>query len=237
MGMRGHLLRYRLWVRLVMLASRLADLNIALLRYCARLTLKEEHFASIAANQAVRDEDIRETTEEAVYNSVGRALSVWANMEESIVRIASFLLETPRDRAGIVMYSILNFNAWLSIIGELISLDSRYSPLKPKWNKISERLRRLKDTRDRLAHHTIHHKHKEGLIERAAALRPSDLDSRQKSKKYQPLTHYQITEFVHLVANIVIDLADLVDSMTEAYVEHGPLIEKSQPQDPDPNPR
>jgi hypothetical protein len=52
------------------------------------------------------------------------------------------------------MYSIINFNVWLSIIDELLLLDTRYSKTKSKWNGISSKLRGLKDTRDRLAHHT-----------------------------------------------------------------------------------
>src|ERR1035437_1619609 len=89
--------------------------------------------------------------------SAGLALSHWATMEELRVGIACLLLRTHEaNKVGIILYSIFNFNSWLSIIGELFSQEPRYITLKPRWNKISERLKGLKDTRDRLAHHTIY---------------------------------------------------------------------------------
>ena len=77
----------------------------------------------------------------ALYTSVGQALSAWAAMEESLVGIVALLLRTSRPKAGIMMYSILNFQVWLNVVGELFSQDELYVTLKPKWNKIYEKLR------------------------------------------------------------------------------------------------
>src|SRR5687767_7635572 len=117
-----------------------------------------------------------------VYAAVGQTLSSWARMENSLITVVSLLLETTHSRAGIVMYSVLNFGAWIQIIDDLIALDSRYLPLKPKWNKIGGRLRGHKDTRDRLAHHSVHYSRQKAPM-LPPALRPSEFDLRQKSKK------------------------------------------------------
>ena len=76
-------------------------------------------------------------------------------MENSLIAIAALLLRTYEGKkVGTILYSIANFHTWLSIIGDLFTQEPLYTALKPRWNKISERLRELNDTRVRLAHHT-----------------------------------------------------------------------------------
>src|SRR5437762_9628359 len=92
---------------------------------------------------------------EALYSSIGQAISMWASMEGEIVEIATVLIGTTERKAGLIFYSIMNFYAWLSIIDELFSLDPLYESHKPDWCKCSEVLRMLNDTRIQLDQHTI----------------------------------------------------------------------------------
>jgi hypothetical protein len=132
------------------------------------------------------------------------------------------------------MYSIINFNVWIGLIDELFVLEPSQTPLKPKWNKISERLRGLKDTRDRLAHHTIYSGPKIGATG-DTLLRPGRLDARQKSQKYEPLNFEQISTFTHSVTEVLNALTTLINAMTE-IVEREPLPQKSSEQDSGQNP-
>jgi hypothetical protein len=87
--------------------------------------------------------------------ATGHAITGWALMEEKLVLIASMLLKTTPEKAGLVFFSIINFQSWITIITELWELDQEFTPLQRRWNKLSERLRSEKDNRDRLAHHYI----------------------------------------------------------------------------------
>ena len=55
--------------------------------------------------------------------AIGRALSFWARLEELLVVITSILLGTQFTKAGIIMYSIVNFHVRLNIINELFALE------------------------------------------------------------------------------------------------------------------
>ena len=57
-----------------------------------------------------------------LYTRVGQAISFWASMETRLVTIAALLLGTSEQKAGLLMYSIMNFNVWLIIIDELFSM-------------------------------------------------------------------------------------------------------------------
>jgi len=150
--------------------------------------------------------------ENALFMVVGHALSAWARMEDSLVAIARMLLVTKFTKAGAVMYSIINFNVWLSLIDELFVLEPHYSSLKSKWNKINEKLRGIKDTRDRLAHHSIYSRdHISATSE--TSLSPARFDTRQKSLKYEPLTLEQISAFTHSLAEIIGDLTALMNAI------------------------
>jgi hypothetical protein len=189
----------------------------------------------LEASERSFEEKIASQHQVALFTSVGHALSAWAQMEESLVAIAGLLLSTRFTKAGVVMYSIINFSVWLAVIDELFSLEAEYAAVKPKWNKINERLRKLKDVRDRLAHHTIHTGPRGTTFADAPGLNPARLDTRRKSQKYQPLNFDQVNEFSHSVAKVTLDLAALIDAMTEIY-ERTPSPQKSSPPDPDQNP-
>src|SRR5882757_11102239 len=52
-----------------------------------------------------------------LFTITGNALSSWARMEQKLVMIACCLLRTNKvEKAGVVMYSIINFSVWLSLI-------------------------------------------------------------------------------------------------------------------------
>ena len=199
--------------------------------------LNKEDRISVAELEAHYQERIAEWEDrdkKALFTSVGLALSLWAQMEESLVVIAGMLLRTKFTRTGAIMYSIINFNVWIGLIDELFVLEPSQTPLKPKWNKISERLRGLKDTRDRLAHHTIYSGPKIGATG-DTLLRPGRLDARQKSQKYEPLNFEQISTFTHSVTEVLNALTTLINAMTE-IVEREPLPQKSSEQDSGQNP-
>ncbi|MHB8268784.1 hypothetical protein [Bradyrhizobium sp.] len=159
---------------------------------------------------------------------VGEALSLWAQMEDSLVVIAGALLRTKFEKAGVVLYSITNFHVWLGLIDELFALESRYDTVKPKWNKVAERLKKLNDTRARLAHHTIYAV--PPLELEGASLRPGRLDLRRRSLKYEPLNTDQMLTFIHSVSRALEDLAAVTNAMTEIILQE-PSPEKSDEQD------
>jgi hypothetical protein len=159
------------------------------------------------------DAKTKESREEALFTEVGKALSSWAALEEILVCIASLLLTNSVQKAGVVMYSIINFGAWLGIITELFPHEELYTHLKPKWDELTSRLRALKDIRDRLAHHSAFKSDIPAAIFKPTSLSPSPYDVRAKSMRYQPLTPVQIQEFYAAVADMAKDLTALVHEM------------------------
>jgi hypothetical protein len=150
-----------------------------------------------------------------LYLVVGAALTSWATMEEIMVVILAALLRTSGQKAGLILYSIINFNVWISLIDELFAIDETHAPLKPRWNKIADRLRRLKDDRDRIAHHAVRNKEPDASAFAEATLRPASMDVRQKSLKYKPLANDDIMDFASKVGDVARDLLALLDLMTK----------------------
>jgi hypothetical protein len=222
-------------VEILRLRARLAILNL-LRPIATKLGSQEtnEEFAPLwEAHDQEAGEKWRLLHRQALFTSVGQALSHWAGMEGVLVAIVSLLLRTHEaNKVGIVLYSIINFNAWLSIIGELFSQEPLYISLKPKWNKISERLRGLKDTRDRLAHHTVYDGSQSTTISGDTSLRPAQFDIRQKSQKYQPLDFDQVLKFSDSVGKVQDDLTTLLNAMT-ALLTHETSQKKSSEPTPD----
>ena len=119
---------------------------------------------------------------------------MWSSMEGIIAEMFALLVEAPREKAGLVLYSINNFYTWLSIMDDLISIDSRFAPIKSEWGQIAEKLKGLNDIRVRLAHHTSFSEDSPTPQERPS-LRPSHMDTRSKSRKYRPLSGKEIDAF------------------------------------------
>jgi hypothetical protein len=133
----------------------------------------------------------------ALYLVVGTALTSWATMEEAMVIIFSILVRTETEKAGLILYSIVNFSVWINVIDELFAIDDRHSTLKPRWNKFVERLRPLKDDRDRIAHHAVHKRHEKAPAFAETTLRPSEYDIRRKSLKHKPMANDDIMAFAN----------------------------------------
>jgi hypothetical protein len=81
--------------------------------------LNKEDRISVAELEAHYQERIAEWEDrdkKALFTSVGLALSLWAQMEESLVVIAGMLLRTKFTKTGAIMYSIINFNVWIGLL-------------------------------------------------------------------------------------------------------------------------
>lgn len=142
------------------------------------------------------------------FDAVGRGISAWATMEGTLVIVGALLLGISSEKSGIIFYSIINFNAWLSIITELFSTDEAFADAKARWEKIARDLRRLNNTRVRLAHHPYDIKTK-GLL-------PGPLDKTKKSANFETLTlddlNYfknEVREAAHKIRALAKELYDL----------------------------
>jgi hypothetical protein len=173
---------------------------------------------SIKEEVKVGAKELTETEKGVMYVVVGQALGAWAQMEEELVVIVEILLLGPGDgKAGVIMYSIINFNVWLTVINDLYTQEPRLASLKPRWNKISARIRKIKDVRDRLAHEPTHLE--KGIMpgrHATPSLRPSKFDVRPKTRKYAPLISTEIMDFTMAVASISFDLVVLANDMMSA---------------------
>jgi hypothetical protein len=134
-------IRTRLQAQLQLLRWRLLDAQVKLLKRGIEIVGNPALTADSKAELDELGSKANEQNKWALYTSVGQALSAWAAMEQTLVAIAALLLRTSVPKAGIMMYSILNFQVWLNVIGDLFSQDEIYATLKPKWNKIYEKLR------------------------------------------------------------------------------------------------
>ena len=123
-------------------------------------------------------------------------LSHWAKMEELLVVFLALLLRVDVQKAGLLLYSILNFNVWLSIIHDLFDMDVLFATHQKQWNKVSERIRKIKDQRDQLAHQSVV-KPSDQLLHAvgASTLRQSTINSRRKSQIQKPMTSDEIHHF------------------------------------------
>lgn len=188
----------------MMLTGRLTEFTEELKRRTE--TLKEIE-SELAGDQQARDTRV-------LFVLIGRALTIWATMEESLVCILSILLRTDLEKAGLILYSTINFNVWLSIIDELFAIDEQFKGLKPRWNKLAARLREVKDRRDSLAHHPVSKSNDQGTFSETL-LKPPSMDIRRKSLKYKPMAIDDIFHFAVTIANISTDLTALAKEMME----------------------
>lgn len=173
--------------------------------------------AEIDAEDAKLHARFAEEHELALFTEVGKALSAWASLEQIIVLIAAKLMSSSIEKTGVVMYSIINFGTWLSIVSELFPHDELCGRLKPKWDKLTSRLRALKDTRDRLAHHSAFKGDVSPAYFKITSIAPSPFDGRAKSLKYKPLELLEIKEFVSAVIAMMHDLGALESEMNEIH--------------------
>jgi hypothetical protein len=151
---------------------------------------------------------IAESDEHFLFIAIGSALTTWSKLEEGLVHILAILLRSDTEKSGLILYSIINFNVWISVIDEIFAIDDTLTPLKPRWNKIAARLRELKDGRDRLAHNAVRY---DDVIADFGdtAIRPGRLDIRRKSVKSAPMNRDDISAFSRRVNQTTQDMIDL----------------------------
>lgn len=184
----------------------------------------EDRFKSWQTHIDQIHKSINATTQDVLFSTAGRALTTWAKMEEALVLMTSILLRVPPEKAGLVMYSIFNFATWLSVINGLFELDEKLSQHKRRWTKISERLRKIKDQRDQLAHHAVNADSAKDPV-----LAPPDLDVRRKSKLQKPLDIEEVQNFTLTVMSITDDILVLMRAMNAT-------LAASQDKQDEPNP-
>jgi hypothetical protein len=147
-----------------------------------------------------------------LYITVGQGISNWARMERKIIHVVAYIMDCNVDKAGIVFYSIINFNVWLTIIEDLLSLDPHLGSSKTAWTKITSRLRELNKTRARLAHHTVwHSRHEVGLL-------PALEDHRRESKKHLPLQASEIIAFTKATTQLGTELDGFLARLRSARI-------------------
>lgn len=171
----------------------------------------EDHLQTLSNRITEIESKTQSVDREILFSTVGRALTAWSKMEEYLVIMASQMLRVPVEKAGLLMYSILNFGVWLSILHELCDMDETLHPFKKRLGKITERLRRIKDRRDQLAHHSVEMKLKIDSV-----IRPSRFDTRQKSLRQIPMNMQEVVDFTETVLAIADDLAELSDAINAA---------------------
>jgi len=150
------------------------------------------------------------------YMAVGQGISHWSRMEGRLVQVAARLLRTSEPKAGVVMYSIMNFHIWIQIIDDLFVLDGTYPRSFKMWRKITDRLKGENDIRVRLAHHSMSQEDVdpgEELRAIQAYLRPGSLDTRAKWQKSNPLTMMEIVDFTGRVGENQHKLISLLEQM------------------------
>jgi hypothetical protein len=170
----------------------------------------ERRLAEARSQMETLDSLIHTTERDALFASVGRALTAWSKMEEFLVIIVGYLLRVRTAQAGLIMYSILNFGTWLSIIHDLMEMHETFAPQIKRWNKISERVRKIKDRRDQLAHHSVR---MQPDVITSSIVRSSQFDTRQKTRLLRPLDKEEVIQFIDAVLGIADDLEKFIDGM------------------------
>jgi hypothetical protein len=172
-------------------------------------------------------ERLMRQTENDAYKFIGACITSWSRLEGTLVWVAAMLLDTDREKAGLVFYSINNFHSWLAIIEELFALDSRYTPLRSDWIRISNRLKKLNDVRVSLAHHAL--EPRKGIEHLAAidddftslfpTLRPNRFDTRTRSRKHTPVGMDELMTFMTDVTDLREKTGHLVEKMGPIFVD------------------
>jgi len=185
--------------------------SIGVIYTLSRLTPEQLSFITVDMTM----KDVKDNKWATLNYATGHAITGWALMEDSLVLLAAILLRATPERTGLVFFSIINFQAWITIITELFELDEEFAPFQRRWNKIFERIRAEKDDRDRLAHNYI-------MSEKVSA-NPlgvpikiaSRIDMRTKSRKAIPMTVDQVLAFRTRIDAIADDLNSLIKDMSE----------------------
>jgi hypothetical protein len=172
----------------------------------SKMSRKEERRIRQRIREQIKPESVALVDQaKNFYMAVGQGISHWSNMETRLVQVAAKLLRTSEAKAGLLMYSIMNFNVWTQIIDDLFVMDGTYAKSLKIWRGIFEILRAENNIRVGLAHYSISQEDVDPGDELRAIqafLRPGKLDVRSKSKKWKPLTMNEIADFTDRVGQI-----------------------------------
>ena len=146
-----------------------------------------------------------------IFVVIGQGISIWALMEGNLVHIFAMLMGSSVEKSGLVLYSIINFNVWLTIVTDLFAVHPELKQFSGAWNKKVGRLRSLNDVRVRLAHHTaLEHG---GFEIGDRTLKPGRNDTRPRSLAHTPLTADDIDDFAEKVIEINNEIGELGHQM------------------------
>lgn len=189
--------------------------------------MTEERHEQPTHDERAEFERLARETANDTYRAIGQCITAWSRMEGFLVGIAGMLLNTEREKVGLILYSINSFPSWMTIIEELFAIDPRYAPLRPDWIKISKRLLKLNTTRVSLAHHAlVPGKGIEHLMEvdddfsaLFPTLRPNRFDTRSRSRKHTPVGMDELMTFVTELGEVGDKISELFDQMTPIFLE------------------
>jgi hypothetical protein len=171
-------------------------------------------------------EEIKKQAEKHFYFLIGLSITAWSSMEGYLVYVATMLLDTTPQKAGLVLYST-NFHSWLSIIHDLFNIDPSYHSLRSDWNNIENKLKGLNDVRVQLAHHAA--VGSAMVLDDVVAsgdtkdifpiLKANKLDTRSKTQKREALQAAELVKFVKDVGREANAIKALTGQMTPIYRE------------------
>ena len=196
--------------------------------------LEDRIVLALTESEGVEDK-VKRVEKINFYASVGRGITAWHSLENSLVLITAIILRCDTKQVGILLYHNMNFGGWIGSITDLMKVDDRCEPFKKDWTKISHKLRELKDIRDRLAHNTSSLEAER--LGTKLQLIPGKLDFRQKSQTHKPLSEGEIDLFTENVYKLAEQAMRLTQSLYAALISPNvPLLEKAPSQEDGPDP-
>lgn len=96
-----------------------------------------------------------------IYLMIGRCISEWANIEETLFDIFCMVLSTHTTLAAIVFYKTPTLDSRRTLMSELIEAHFPTTPGKPthkflkEWREISGQIEELLPYRNLMAHHPV----------------------------------------------------------------------------------
>jgi hypothetical protein len=141
---------------------------------------------------------------------VGYVITIWSYIESAIVSIVARLLDADHNKVGVLMYHNMSFGGWIAIVTDLLATETALETQKRSWNSLVSELRRIKDLRDRVAHHPV-------TIE--GEISPAHFDLRAKSIKQKVLGVQELDAVLADAETLCYKLAKLALEITQAHSE------------------
>lgn len=87
-----------------------------------------------------------------MHEAIGCAITQWAWVEDSMVKLMHTLLGCSLEQAGIVWYSVIAFRGKLEMVDALMQLSPKAEPVMKRWPSCQNYLGSLSTKRNQLAH-------------------------------------------------------------------------------------